>query len=205
MTVKQLSVFIENKPGTMVNITNALGKANVDIRAMSLADTQDFGILRLMVSDTEKARVSLSEIGCITSVTEVIAAAVPDTPGAMTEMIKLLSENEINIEYMYAFVAPDDNHAYVVFRVYKKPGKGQSCRKFWSDSPAIPETFVPCHSFASNLVGPSAVHASRVECAMEIDHQLVFRSQTHDFLVPVHHLLVLSVHEIYFESLHTTL
>lgn len=117
MTVKQLSVFIENKPGTMVNITNALGRAQVDIRAMSLADTQDFGILRLMVSDTDKARAALSEIGCITSITDVVAAAVPDTPGAMTEMIKLLSENGINIEYMYAFVAPDDNHAYVVFRV----------------------------------------------------------------------------------------
>lgn len=117
MTVKQLSVFIENKPGTMVNITNALGRAQVDIRAMSLADTQDFGILRLMVSDTDKARDVLSEIGCITSITDVVAAAVPDTPGAMTGMIKLLSENGINIEYMYAFVASDDNHAYVVFRV----------------------------------------------------------------------------------------
>ena len=93
----------------------------------------------------------------------------------------------------------------IIGRAYKKPGKGQSCRKFWSDSPAIPETFVPCHSFAGNLVGPSAVHASRVECAMEIDHQLIFRSQTHDFLVPVHHLLVLSIHEIDFESIHTTL
>ena len=117
MTVKQLSVFMENKPGTMVSITNALGKAKVDIRAMSLADTQDFGILRLIVNDTDKARNALSKIGCITSITEVVAAAVPDTPGAMTEMIKLLSENGINIEYMYAFVAPDDNHAYVVFRV----------------------------------------------------------------------------------------
>ena len=128
MTVKQLSVFIENKPGTMVNITNALGKAKVDIRAMSLADTQDFGILRLLVSDTDKARAVLSEIGCITSVTDVIAAAVPDTPGAMTEMIKLLSENEINIEYMYAFVAPEDNHAYVVFRV-KETDKAVSVLK----------------------------------------------------------------------------
>lgn len=116
MTVKQISVFIENKPGTMVNITDALGRCGVDIRAMSLADTQDFGILRLIVNDTEKARSALSAIGCVTSLTDVIAAELPDTPGAMSGMVHLLAENNINIEYMYAFIS-SDKKAYIVLRI----------------------------------------------------------------------------------------
>ena len=100
----------------MVNITDALGRCGVDIRAMSLADTQDFGILRLIVNDTEKARSALSAIGCVTSLTDVIAAELPDTPGAMSGMVHLLAENNINIEYMYAFIS-SDKKAYVVLRI----------------------------------------------------------------------------------------
>ena len=117
MTVKQISVFIENKPGTMVSITDALGTAGIDIGAMSLADTQDFGILRLIVSDTEKARAALASIGCVTSVTDVIAAVLPDTPGAMSGMVRLLAKNNINIEYMYAFISNTDKRAYIVLRI----------------------------------------------------------------------------------------
>ena len=87
MTIRQISVFIENKPGTMVKITDALGNGGIDIRAASLADTQDFGILRLIVDDSDKARKILSEIGCVTSVTDVIAAEVSDEPGAMTTLL----------------------------------------------------------------------------------------------------------------------
>ena len=90
MTVRQISVFIENKPGTMVKITDALGNGGIDIRAASLADTQDFGILRLIVDDADKARNILSEIGCVTSVTDVIAAEVSDEPGAMTTLLNQL-------------------------------------------------------------------------------------------------------------------
>lgn len=118
MTVRQISVFIENKPGTMVKITDALGNAGVDIRAMSLADTQDFGILRLIVNDTDKAKAALSAVGCITSVTDVIVAELPDVPGAMTKTVRLLAEHEINIEYIYAFVSQEKNKkAYIVFRI----------------------------------------------------------------------------------------
>lgn len=122
MTVKQISVFIENKPGTMVSITDALGKSGIDIRAVSLADTQDFGILRLIVNDTEKARSALVGIGCVTSVTDVIAAEIPDTPGAMTGMVHLLAENNINIEYMYAFISSNDKKAYIVLRIKDTDG-----------------------------------------------------------------------------------
>lgn len=102
----------------MVKITDALGNAGVDIRALSLADTQDFGILRLIVNDTDKAREALKEVGCITSVTDVIVAELPDVPGAMTNTVRILADNGINIEYIYAFVSPEKNKkAYIVFRI----------------------------------------------------------------------------------------
>lgn len=126
MTVRQISVFIENKPGMLVKITDALGNAGVDIRAMSLADTQDFGILRLIVDGTEKAISALKAAGCITSVTDVIVAELPDTPGAMTETVRLLAENGINIEYIYAFVSPTKNkRAYIVFRIKDTEGASE--------------------------------------------------------------------------------
>ncbi len=104
MTVSQLSIFVENKAGKLVEITEVLGRAGIDIRAMSIADTQDFGILRLIVSDAEKAKKVLTENGNIVSITKVTAVAVDDKPGALTEVIKLLSDNGVNIEYMYAFI-----------------------------------------------------------------------------------------------------
>ena len=118
MTIKQISVFIENKPGMMVKITDALGNAGVDMRALSLADTQDFGILRLIVDNTDKAIGALKAVGCVTSVTDVMVAELPDIPGAMTKTVRILAENGINIEYMYAFVSQEKNKkAYIVFRI----------------------------------------------------------------------------------------
>jgi hypothetical protein len=117
MTVRQVSVFIENKPGTMVKITDALGKGGIDVRAASLADTQDFGILRLIVDDTDKARKILSDIGCVTSVIDVIAAEVPDEPGAMTTLLQKVSSTGLNIEYMYAFVSLKNHKVYIVLRI----------------------------------------------------------------------------------------
>lgn len=117
MTIKQVSVFIENKPGMMVSVTEALGKASIDVRALSLADTQDFGILRMIVDDTAKAKEVLSGIGCVTSVCDVIAAAVPDKPGAMTDILTKVSETGLNIEYIYAFVSPKNKKAYIVLRI----------------------------------------------------------------------------------------
>lgn len=117
MTIRQISVFIENKPGVMVSVTEALGKAGVDVRALSLADTQDFGILRMIVDDTDKAKAALTEIGCVTAVNDVLAAEIPDTPGAMTDLIVKVSETGLNIEYMYAFISPVNKKAYIVLRI----------------------------------------------------------------------------------------
>ena len=115
MTIKQISVFMENKPGIMVSVTEALGKASIDIRALSLADTQDFGILRMIVDDTEKAKTALSEIGCMSYVTDVIAAVVPDEPGAMTDILLKVAETGLNIEYMYG-LSIDGDEASVVLK-----------------------------------------------------------------------------------------
>ena len=117
MAIKQVSVFVENKPGTLVSITDAIGAAGVDIRAMSIADTQDFGILRLIVSDNEKTKQAVQSIGCIVSITEVVAVAVSDRPGALNDVMHVLSENGVNIEYMYAFLTSRGHNAYVVLRV----------------------------------------------------------------------------------------
>ncbi len=117
MTIKQISVFIENKPGVLVTVTEALSRAGVDVRALSLADTQDFGILRMIVDDNDKAKDVLTKVGCVTSLTDVIAAEVPDEPGAMTHILEKVAETGLNIEYMYAFVSPKNKKAYIVLRI----------------------------------------------------------------------------------------
>ncbi len=117
MAIKQLSIFLENKPGTLIEVTEALGAAHIDIRAMSVADTQDFGILRLIVSDPESARDKLSALGFVVSITQVVAVAVSDKPGALTAVMQVLSDKEINVEYMYAFLTSRGRSAYVVLRV----------------------------------------------------------------------------------------
>ena len=117
MTIKQIAVFMENKPGTMSKVTEALGNSGIDVRAASLADTQDLGILRMIVTDTEKAVESLSDAGYVASVCDVFAAEVPDLPGAMTELMKKVASTGLNVEYMYAFVSPETKKAYIVLRI----------------------------------------------------------------------------------------
>lgn len=117
MTIKQLSIFVENKAGTVSGITKSIADAGVSIRALSVADTQEFGILRLIVNDVEKAKEVLSENDCVVSVTKVIGVQIPDVPGGLSKVLKLMSENEINIEYLYAFITISGEHAYVVLRV----------------------------------------------------------------------------------------
>lgn len=117
MAIKQLSVFVPNQAGELVKITNALDKANIDIRAMSIAETQDFGILRLIVSDTEKAKQNLEESECFASTTDVVAVEISDEPGALGKVLNVLAENSVSIEYMYAFIAVSKKGAYVVLRV----------------------------------------------------------------------------------------
>ncbi len=117
MAIKQLSIFVENREGTLVTVTDAIAKAGVDIRAMSVADTNDFGIFRLIVTDIEKAKKALDEANAFVSITEVVGVAVQDEPGALAKVVKILADHNINIEYMYAFITVSKQFAYVVLRV----------------------------------------------------------------------------------------
>ena len=117
MAIKQLSIFVENREGTLVTVTDAIAQAGVDIRAMSVADTNDFGIFRLIVTDIAKAKQALDEANCFVSITEVVAVALEDKPGSLAKVVKTLADNNINIEYMYAFITVSKQFAYVVLRV----------------------------------------------------------------------------------------
>lgn len=117
MAIKQLSIFVENREGTLVTATDAIAKAGVDIRAMSVADTKDFGIFRLIVTDADKAKAALDEAGAFASITEVVGVVVQDAPGALSKVVSILADNGINIEYMYAFITISKQYAYVVLRV----------------------------------------------------------------------------------------
>lgn len=119
MKVKQISVFLENKSGRLAHVTQELGKHGINIRALSIADTTDFGILRLIVSEPEKAWQILKEAEYTVSETEIIAVQVPDKPGGLGEILQILENLKINIEYMYAFVGKSGGDAVVVFRVEK--------------------------------------------------------------------------------------
>lgn len=115
--VKQISVFIENKSGRLAEATRVIGNAGVNIRALSVADTSDFGVLRFIANDTDKALGALKDAGFTATATEVIAAEAPDTPGALAGLLEALSENEINVEYLYAFFRKSKENAVVILRV----------------------------------------------------------------------------------------
>lgn len=117
MAVKQLSIFVENKEGKLVTITDSIAKAGIDIRAMSVADTQEFGIFRLIVTDPEKAKEALESSGCFVSITKVVGVSIPDEPGSLAKVVNVLARNNINIEYMYAFITVSKQQASVVLRV----------------------------------------------------------------------------------------
>ncbi|MBQ9742315.1 MAG: acetolactate synthase [Ruminococcus sp.] len=117
MSIRQISVFVENKKGSLVRITDTLAKESVDLRAMSIADTQDFGILRLIVSDTDKAIDVLKKESCIVTETQVVGVRLRNEPGALATVVKVLNDNDINMEYMYAFNGATPHHAYLVLRV----------------------------------------------------------------------------------------
>jgi len=117
MFVKQLSVFVENKSGRLAEITAIIAKANIDIRALSIADTTDFGILRMVVDNPTKAEKTLKDAGLTVSLTDVIAVGIPDKPGGFANAMKVLAEKNIGIEYMYAFVSRDTERAYLIMRV----------------------------------------------------------------------------------------
>ncbi len=117
MSIKQLTIFVENKQGAVVDITETLANHNVNIRALSIAETEAFGILRLIVNDEETAERTLKEEGYLIKVTEVVGVKIGDAPGKLSSALSVLDKNNINLEYLYAFMARTEKHAYVVLRV----------------------------------------------------------------------------------------
>jgi hypothetical protein len=116
MKVEQISIFLENKPGSLENVTGILKDANINIRTLSLADTTDFGILRLIVNDVNTSIKVLKENGLRVSRTTVVAVEVPDRPGGLHSILEVLSKNGVNVEYLYAFVEKSGQNAVIIFR-----------------------------------------------------------------------------------------
>lgn len=117
MSVHQISVFLENRAGQLAEITGVLADNAIDLRAISIAETSDYGVLRMIVDDAEKATGVLLSHGYILSMTPVVVVAVPDAPGGLAPVLALLAEGNIDIEYMYSLFTHRENKAYMVFRI----------------------------------------------------------------------------------------
>ena len=116
MKLKQISLFLENKPGSLSRPCQVLAKAKLNILTLSVADSQSFGIMRLILQDWEKAKTVLEKAGFIVKVTNVIAIEVPDHPGGLAELLLLIEKAGVNVEYMYAFTVKNENKGMLVFR-----------------------------------------------------------------------------------------
>ncbi|GBE00355.1 hypothetical protein BMS3Abin07_02406 [bacterium BMS3Abin07] len=116
MKVEQISIFLENKSGRLTEVTGILAENGINIRALSLADTADFGILRIITNDTEKAKKVLKDNGFTVGKNEVVAIEVPDRPGGLSGILRALAGQDINVEYMYAFVQKSGENAIIIFR-----------------------------------------------------------------------------------------
>jgi hypothetical protein len=116
MKIHQLSLFLENRPGQLAEPCRILRRAGIDIRTLTLADTHDFGILRLILADWQRGMAALEEAGYVTNITEVVAVEVPDRPGGLAELLDALDGTGVNIEYMYAFTFGHDDRAVLIFR-----------------------------------------------------------------------------------------
>ena len=117
MAIKQITVFVQNKKGTVVSVTDILSKNNINLRALSIAETEDFGILRLIVNDEKTAESVLLENGYLIKTIDVLGVKIGDEPGKLTSALDVLDRANINVEYLYAFMARTEKHAYVVLRV----------------------------------------------------------------------------------------
>ena len=117
MTVKQISVFGENTAGKLAELTEYLHQHDIDMRALSIAETQDFGIVRIIVDDAYKTSCVLKEAGYVASITPVVAIEMPDEPGSLFRILKILGDGGVNLEYMYAFLTRKQSTAYMVLRV----------------------------------------------------------------------------------------
>ena len=135
MTLNQISVFVENRPGKLQQLTDVLAKNKVNMRALSLAETAEFGIARMIVDDIDTSSAVLTEAGFVHTITKVLGVAIPDEPGGLNQVLHALSDADINVEYMYAFLGgPKANHAYMICHVHDAgaavealAGKGIAC------------------------------------------------------------------------------
>jgi hypothetical protein len=117
MIVDQISIFIENKLGTLAEVTGILGEAGIDLRALSLADTADFGVLRVIVDDPHKALELLRAAGFVVSMTQALAVPITDAPGGLARVLRVLADAGVSVEYSYAFITRKEGNAYVILRV----------------------------------------------------------------------------------------
>jgi len=117
MSVKQISVFLENKKGRLAEVTQTLAREKVNIRALSLADTADFGVLRIIVNNPERCLAALKAQSFVAQVTEVIAVEVEDTPGGLARILEVLDRDNVNVEYMYAYVEKSRDNAIVICKI----------------------------------------------------------------------------------------
>ncbi|MCD7828344.1 MAG: hypothetical protein LUG85_07425 [Clostridiales bacterium] len=118
MSVKQISVFIENKPGKLAEVTRFIAEKNINLKALSIADTQDFGILRIICGDADAAVSAIKDGGYVATVTDVLAVEIEDKPGSLAEILEYLAKAEVVVEYTYAFLSVKNNEsAYMIFRV----------------------------------------------------------------------------------------
>ena len=129
MKLRQISIFLENRKGRLAEVARVLGNAGINIRALSLADTSDFGILRLIVNDVDAALSVLKDNGYTVRDTEVIAVEVDDRPGGLAQVLAALAKLDINVEYMYAFVEKSQNKAVLVFRFEDLPKAADALQK----------------------------------------------------------------------------
>lgn len=117
MHINQISVFLENRTGGLAEVTRLLAANNINLRALSIAETADYGVLRLITDDSERASAALLANGNILSVNPVMAVAVPDKPAGLNELLEILAEGDIAIEYMYSLLTQQNGTAYMVFRI----------------------------------------------------------------------------------------
>ena len=121
MNIHQISVFLENRTGQLADITRLLANNGIDIRALSIAETSDYGLARMIVADCHKASAILLTHGDILSMTPVWAVEVPDRPGGLAEVLGVLAENHVDVEYMYSLFTHREGHAYMVMRISDEP------------------------------------------------------------------------------------
>ena len=127
--VRQISVFMDNKPGQLSGVMEIIKESGINVRALSLADTKDFGILRIIVHDTEKAVDALKDAGYAVTVNEIVAISIPDSPGQLSRVLEILGKDNVNLEYLYAFTGASDRAVSFVLRVNDNDAAAASLTK----------------------------------------------------------------------------